>query len=129
MIQIGSRNNAPTPQHKTQDIYIFSIDLSRPATPFCFEQSIGGGHVEQGGARWLALDELDGWPGEWREHLKKAECAWVAQLIEANPQADQAKLVSLILQRHAESAQPVGWLKTIGNWFKRNIHVGGRYGV
>ena len=83
MIQIGSHNNAPTPQHKTQDIYIFSIDLSRPATPFCFEQSIGGGHVEQGGARWLALDELDGWPGEWREHLKKAGCAWVAELLDA----------------------------------------------
>lgn len=126
MIEIGSRNNAPTPQHPTQDIYIFSIDQSRPATPFCFEQSIGGGHVEQGGARWLALDELDGWPGEWREHLKKADCAWVAQVIDAHPAADQVTLVSMLLEQHA---QPVGRLKTIGNWLKRNIHVGGRYGL
>lgn len=71
MIEIGSRNNAPTPQHKSHDVYLFSIDLSQPATPFCFEQSIGGGHAEQGGARWLALDELDAWPGQCREHLKK----------------------------------------------------------
>ncbi|MBK5343386.1 hypothetical protein JFU48_18615 [Pseudomonas sp. TH49] len=126
MIEIGSRNNAPTPQHPTQDIYIFSIDLSRPATPFCFEQSIGGGHANQGGARWLALDELDAWPGEWREHLRKADCAWVAQVIDAHPGADQAILVSVILEQHS---QPVGRLKTIGNWLKRNIHVGGRYGV
>ncbi len=129
MIQIGSRNNAPTPQHKTQDIYIFSIDLSRPATPFCFEQSIGGGHANQGGARWLALDELEAWPGEWREHLKKANCAWVAELMDAHPAADQADLVSLILQQYAEPAQPTGRLQAIGRWLKRNIHVGGRYGV
>jgi len=129
MIQIGSRNNAPTPQHKTQDIYIFSIDLSRPATPFCFEQSIGGGHVEQGGARWLALDELDGWPGEWREHLKKAGCAWVVELLDAHPRKSQADLVSLILQRYAEPAQPTGRLQAIGRWFKRHFYIGGRYGV
>lgn len=103
MIEIGRRNNAPTFQHKTQDIYIFNIDLSRPATPFCFEQSIGGGHVEQGGARWLALEQLDAWPGEWREHLQKADCAWVAQLMDANPDLDQATLSSLILQQHADT--------------------------
>lgn len=57
MMVIGSRNNAPTPQHKTHDVYIFSIDLTRPATPLCFEQSIGGGHAEQvvrGGWRWMS---------------------------------------------------------------------------
>ncbi|AZV26550.1 hypothetical protein CT157_11180 [Pseudomonas syringae] len=129
MIHIGSRNNAPTPQHQTQDIYIFSIDLSRPATPFCFEQSIGGGHVEQGGARWLALDELDAWPGEWRVHLKKANCAWVAELLDAHPRESQADLVSLILQRYAEPAQPTGRLQAIGRWFKRHFYIGGRYGV
>ncbi|MFJ4192731.1 hypothetical protein [Pseudomonas sp. NPDC089534] len=129
MITIGSRNNAPSAQHPTQDIYIFSLDLSRPGTPFCFEQSIGGGHAAQGGARWLALDELDDWPGEWREHLKKAGCPWVAELIDTQPMADQAALVSLILQRYAEPAKPAGRLKAIGSWLKRNIHVGGRYGV
>lgn len=129
MIQIGSRNNAPTPQHQTQDIYIFSIDLSRPATPFCFEQSIGGGHVEQGGARWLALDELEAWPGEWREHLNKANCAWVAELMDAHPGAVQADLVSLILQQYAEPVQPTGRLQAIGRWFKRHFYIGGRYGV
>ncbi|MGE7956205.1 hypothetical protein ACQKQA_06315 [Pseudomonas sp. NPDC089530] len=129
MIQIGSRNNAPTPQHPTQDIYLFSIDLSRPATPFCFEQSIGGGHAAQGGARWLALDELDGWPGEWREHVKKANCAWVAEVVDAHSGEDQAAVVSLILQRYAEPKEPTGHLQAIGRWLKRNIHVGGRYGV
>ncbi|OOH80396.1 hypothetical protein BOW65_10990 [Pseudomonas koreensis] len=129
MIHIGSRNNAPTPQHKTHDVYIFSIDKSRAATPFCFEQSIGGGHAEQGGARWLALDELEAWPGDWREHLKNADCAWVAELIDAHPGADQVTLVSMILKRHPEPTKPVGRLKAIGAWLKRNIHVGGRYGV
>ncbi|MBD9562707.1 hypothetical protein [Pseudomonas sp. PDM09] len=51
MIEIGSRNNAPTPQHQTQDIYSFTSTFpARPDKPFCFEQSIGGGHCEQGGA-------------------------------------------------------------------------------
>lgn len=27
------------------------------------------------------------------------------------------------------SAQPVGRWKALGNWLKRNIHVGGRYGI
>ncbi|MHA3737073.1 hypothetical protein ACXR0M_15590 [Pseudomonas sp. Eth.TT006] len=129
MIEIASRNNAPTPQHPTQDIYIFNIDPSRPATPFCFEQSIGGGHANQGGARWLALDELDAWPGEWREHLRKADCAWVAELIDANNGADQATLVALILQKHSEPGKPVSRLRAIGAWFKRNFHVTGRYGI
>lgn len=135
MIDIGGRNNAPTPQHKTHDAYFFCIDLSRAATPFCFQQSIGGGHAEQGGARWLALDELDAWPGEWRGFLKKADCAWVAELIDANNGADQATLVALILQKHSESAKatkpakPLSRLQAIGAWLKRNIHVGGRYGI
>ena len=129
MIEIGGRNNAPTPKHPTHDVYIFSIDQSRPAKPFCFEQSIGGGHAEQGGAIWLALAELDAWQGDWREDLHKAGCAWVAELIDANPGMDQASLVSLILARHSEPAKPVGRLKAIGAWLKRNIHVGGRYGI
>lgn len=129
MIQIGSRNNAPTPQHSTQDIYLFGIDLSRPATPFCFEQSIGGGHAAQGGARWLALNELDGWPGKWREHLQKADCAWVAELVDAHSGEGQAAVVALILQRYAEPAQPTGRLQALGRWLKRTLHVGGRYGV
>ncbi|MBV4476931.1 hypothetical protein [Pseudomonas botevensis] len=129
MIEIGSRNNVPTSQHPFHDIYLFHIDPSRPDTPFCFEQSMGGGHMEHGGARFLALDELDGWPGDWREHLKKADCVWVAELIDAHPGADQATLVALILQRHVEQKQPVGRLQAIGGWLKRNIHVGGRYGV
>ena len=131
MIEIGGRNNAPTPQHPTHDVYFFSIDLTRAATPFCFEQSIGGGHAEQGGARWLALDELEAWPGDWREHLKKSDCAWVAELIDAHPGADQVTLVSMILQRHSAPApaKPVGRLKSIAAWLKRNVHVGGRYGV
>ena len=128
MIEIGSRNNATPSQHPFHDIYLFHIDPAKPDSPFCFEQSMSGGHMEHGGARWLALNELDAWPGEWREHLRKADCAWVAELIDAHPKADQATLVSIILQRHSGSAKPVGRLKAIRNWLKRNIHVGGRYG-
>jgi len=61
--------------------------------------------------------------------LSKADCAWVAELIDANPNADQATLVASILQRHAGPVQPVGRWKALGNWLKRNIHVGGRYGI
>ena len=84
--------------------------------PFCFEQSIGGGHCEQGGAAWLAVSALEAWPGEWRQHVQKSGCGWVAELVEGHPGVDQATLVSMILERHAEGA-------------KRNIHVAGRYGV
>ncbi|MGF6705377.1 hypothetical protein [Pseudomonas frederiksbergensis] len=129
MIEIGSRNNAPTPQHQTQDIYLFHIDLSRPDTPFCLEQSIGGGHCEQGGAVWLAVSALEAWPGEWRQHVQKSGCGWVAELVERHPGVDQATLVSMILERHAESAKPVGRWQAIAGWFKRNIHFSGRYGV
>lgn len=129
MIEIGRRNIAPASQHPFHDIYLFHIDPGKPDTPFCFEQSMGGGHMEHGGARFLARDELDGWSGDWREHLRKADCAWVAELIDASPQADQATLVTMILQRHAEPAKTVGRLRAIGNWLKRNIHVGGRYGL
>jgi hypothetical protein len=129
MIEIGRRNIAPASQHPFHDIYLFHIDPEKPETPFCFEQSMGGGHMEHGGARFLALDELDAWCGDWREHLSKADCAWVAELIDANPHADQATLVAWILQRHTSSAQPVGRWKALGHWLKRNIHVGGRYGI
>lgn len=57
MIEIGSRNNAPTSQHPTHDVYIFNIDLSRAATPFCFEQSTAGGMVGRAvraGWRWMS---------------------------------------------------------------------------
>jgi len=47
-------------------------------------------------------------------------------VIDAHREVDQATLVSMLLEQHA---QPVGRLKTIGNWLKRNIHVGGRYGL
>jgi len=129
MIEIGRRNIAPAAQHPFHDIYLFHIDPAKPETPFCFEQSMGGGHMEHGGARFLALNELDAWCGDWRDHLSKADCAWVAELIDANRHADQATLVEWILQRHAASAQPVGRWKALGHWLKRNIHVGGRYGI
>jgi hypothetical protein len=129
MIEIGRRNIAPTSQHPFHDIYLFHIDLSRPATPFCFEQSMGGGHMEHGGARFLALAELDAWPGDWREHLRKAGCAWVAELIDAYPGVEQMTVVALILQRHSTNAKPVSRLQAIGRWFRRHFYIGGRYGL
>lgn len=126
MITIGSQNNAPTSHHKTHDVYIFHIDLSRPDKPLCFEQSIGGGHCEQGGAIWLAVSELEGWAGDWREHLDKSGCTWVAEILDAHPNADQPTLVSMILNQHAK---PASRWRAIANGFKRNVSVTGRYGV
>lgn len=126
MITIGSQNNAPTPQHQHHDVYVFHIDPSRPDKPLCFEQSIGGGHCEQGGAIWLAVAELQTWPGDWRQHLEKSGCGWVAALVDAHPGADQSTIIAMILKQHAKP--PSLWGSTAG-WFKRNFSITGRYGV
>jgi len=49
--------------------------------------------------------------------------------MDAHPRESQADLVSLILQRYAEPAQPTGRLQAIGRWCKRHFYIGGRYGV
>ncbi|MDX9679727.1 hypothetical protein [Pseudomonas zeae] len=54
MIEIGSHNNASPSQHPFHDIYLFHIDPAKSVMPFCFEQSMSGGHWEHGGERWLA---------------------------------------------------------------------------
>jgi hypothetical protein len=71
MICISSKNVAPTAAHPTHHVYSFHIDLASDH-PFVFEESIGGGHAEQGGAIALALDQLETWPGNWRDHLQLA---------------------------------------------------------
>lgn len=97
LITIGSQNSVPAPGHH---YYLFHIAIDRPDTPFCFEESIGGGHAAGGGAICLGLHELDGWPGDWRDHLRRAGCGWVAELIDSRKDDNVHTLVAVILERH-----------------------------
>ncbi len=81
MICISSKNVAPTTEHPMHHVYSFHIDLDSDH-PFVLEESIGGGHAEQGGAIALALDQLETWPGNWREHLQLAGAGHAIALIE-----------------------------------------------
>lgn len=98
LITIGSKNYVPEPGHH---YYLFHIATDGADKPFCFEESIGGGHAAGGGAICLALHELDAWPGEWRDHLAKAGCSWVADVIDSRLGDDTQGVVDEILKRHA----------------------------
>ncbi|MDQ1093686.1 hypothetical protein QE400_003099 [Xanthomonas sacchari] len=82
LIALGIRNIAPSAQDPHHDVYTAHLDPDA-AQPFCLGQSIGGGHAERGGSIHLALDELEAWPGEWRQHLRHAGCAWAIAPIDA----------------------------------------------
>ncbi|QXW44237.1 MULTISPECIES: hypothetical protein [Pseudomonas syringae group] len=94
---ISQRNCAPSLEDPKHDVYLFSVDTSGADKPFCFEQSIGGGHAERGGCIFLNLDGLEKWSGDWRVHLDKSGCGWVAELM-AGAQTDQ-QAVKLILDQ------------------------------
>lgn len=94
---ISQRNCAPSAEHASHDVYLFGVDTAGSARPFCFEQSIGGGHAERGGAAYLNLAGLANWPGDWRLHLEKAGCGWVADVL-AHAASD-AQAVTAILAR------------------------------
>ena len=102
LITIGARNNAPSPggQHD----YLFHIALERPGRPFCFEESVGRGPAPGGGAICLSLSELDAWPGNWRDHLVRAGCGWVAEVIDAHGPDDHTAVITEILKRHKPHA-------------------------
>ncbi len=74
-VLLGQRNVAPSAAHAKHDVYYVEIAPDEPSRAFCFGQSIGGGHAEQGGEICLALNQLESWPGDWRQHLHKAGCA------------------------------------------------------
>lgn len=97
LITIGSQNSVPAPGHH---YYLFHIAIDRLDTPFCFEESVGGGHAAGGGAICLGLHELDSWPGAWRNHLHMAGCSWVADLIDGRRDDNVNALVAAILDRH-----------------------------
>lgn len=97
LITIGSKNNATPPGHH---YYLFHIATDQPDKPFCFEESVGGGHAAGGGAICLALLELYGWPGDWKDHLTKAGCGWVAEVIDSRLDQDTLTVVTEILKRH-----------------------------
>ncbi|KPW60562.1 hypothetical protein [Pseudomonas syringae group genomosp. 3] len=94
---ISQRNCAPSLEDPKHDVYAFSVDTSGTDKPFCFEQSLTGGHAERGGCIFLNLAELEQCPGDWRVHLEKSGCGWVAELM-AGAQTDQ-QAVKLILDR------------------------------
>ncbi|MBI6621547.1 hypothetical protein YA0783_24985 [Pseudomonas corrugata] len=95
-ITIGAKNNAVPPGHW---FYLFHIVPDQPDKPFCFEESVGGGHTAGGGAIQLSLFELDGWPGEWRKHVAKAGCPWVAEIIDSRLNDDVQSLITAIRAR------------------------------
>ncbi len=83
LIQIAFRNNAPSEDDVRHDVYAFSIDPDDPRQPFFFEQSIGGGHGERGGACRVGASGLDTQIGDyWREHLRRAGCGWAIAMLE-----------------------------------------------
>jgi hypothetical protein len=88
------RNVAPTDKHPTHHVYAFAIQQGS-AKPFVFEESIGGGHAEQGGAIALPLRELEDWRGDWREHLRRAGCPAAIGAIENAK--DQEEAVAAVL--------------------------------
>ncbi|WP_371182710.1 hypothetical protein [Xanthomonas sacchari] len=103
LIELGARNIAPSAEDPHHDVYTVHLDPDA-ARPFCLGQSIRGGHAERGGCIHLALDELEAWPGDWRQHLRHAGCAWAIAPIEAAQRGGdlQAALAQLV----AGAAQP-----------------------
>ncbi|KPB82529.1 Uncharacterized protein AC504_1154 [Pseudomonas syringae pv. maculicola] len=91
---ISQRDCAPSLEDPKHDVYLFSVDTSGADKPFCFEQSITGGHAERGGCIFLSLAGLENWPGDC---LEKSGCGWVAELM-AGAQTDQ-QAVKLILEQ------------------------------
>ncbi|WP_082575648.1 hypothetical protein [Lysobacter sp. Root667] len=97
MINVAQKNIAPSADHPDHDVYSFSV-VPGSDKPFVFEQSIGGGHSERGGATLLSLSELNEWPGDWRQHLYHSGCSWVIAVLEAViPSADSSSAVESIL--------------------------------
>ena len=99
LITIGSHNNATSPGG--HHYYLFHIATDRPDWPFCFEESVGGGYAPGGGVICLSLAQLDAWPGHWRDHLVRAGCGWVADVVDTHRPQGQAAVVAAILKRHA----------------------------
>lgn len=95
-ITIGMQNDAIPPGHW---YYLFHIVPNQPDKPFCFEESVGGGHMAGGGAIQLGLLELDGWCGDWRNHVTKAGCGWVAEIIDARMSDEVQPVIDTILTR------------------------------
>lgn len=97
LITVGSQNSVQAPGHH---YYMFHIAIDLPDTPFCFEESVGGGHAAGGGAICLGLTELDGWAGNWRDHINKAGCGWAVEVIDRRLDNNVKAVVETILRRH-----------------------------
>jgi len=90
---VTGHNKAPTQHH----LYLFHIDQGS-TTPFVFEESIGGGHAERGGSVALGIDQLEAWPGDWREHLRLAQATDCIAILEVGiASGDQAATIERLL--------------------------------
>lgn len=98
-ITVSSQNNVDPPGHW---FYLFYVVPEQPKKPFCFEESVGGAHTSGGGAIQLGLHKLDDWLGNWRSHVAKAGCAWVAEAIDNRQYDDAQILICLILARSSQ---------------------------
>ncbi|MCC4596644.1 hypothetical protein NRY95_08120 [Xanthomonas campestris pv. phormiicola] len=105
LISIGMRNIAPSADDPLHDVYEVLIDPAA-ARPLCLAQSIHGGHADRGGAVFLGLDELDAWAGDWRLHLRHADCAWAIAPIEAAQRGGDAQAVLAQLIAEADARRP-----------------------
>ncbi|WP_369943953.1 hypothetical protein [Xanthomonas medicagonis] len=101
LIQIAARNIAPSAEDARHDVYLFSLDPDA-ARPFCLSQSIRGGQADSGGSVFLGLHELEGWRGDWRQHLRHAGCAWAIAPIEAAQCSGDVQGVLALLVAGAE---------------------------
>jgi hypothetical protein len=94
-VTIGQRNHAPSTRHPGHDVYGVDVAADDAAAPLRLWQSIGGGHAECGGSVTLAIDALEQWSGDWRQHLQRAGCDWaIAPLQAALAGAPQAEALA-----------------------------------
>ncbi len=78
-IRLSYKNQAPTSQHKQH--HVFGVYLAPFSEKwFRLDESIGGGHGDQGGSESLNLDELLA-RLDWKVHFQQAGCPWAIEVI------------------------------------------------
>jgi len=78
-IRLSYKNQAPTTQHKHHHVFgVYLAPFSEKL--FRLDESIGGGHGDQGGSESLSLAELLARP-DWKPHFQKSGCNWAIEAI------------------------------------------------
>lgn len=93
---LALRNVAPSDEHPSHDVYVVEIADADCPHPLRLSRSIGGGHAERGGSVELALDALDAWPGDWRQHLRHAGADWAIAVLERAPTTSPATILATL---------------------------------